>query len=78
MTLPQKFLPASAGIATSVYRAGRTIRQMNDLCERSRREVDASYELLRKVQRSLGESPKAKSATQSTESHPKKQQALLT
>jgi hypothetical protein len=57
----QFVLKASTDAAENVRSARRAIRQMDDSCAASRRELDSSYELLRKVRGSLSEAPEPKS-----------------
>ena len=52
MASPHHFLKASADVAETVRRNRRIIRQVADLCAGSERELDAAYDLLRKVRRS--------------------------
>jgi hypothetical protein len=56
----QFVLKASADAAENVRSNKRAIRQIDDSCAASRRELDSSYDLLRKVRRSLGETPAPK------------------
>jgi hypothetical protein len=68
MASTQQFiLKASADAAESVRSNKRAIRQIDESCAASRRELESSYELLRKVRRSLGETPPTKSVEGGTE-----------
>ena len=56
MASTQRFiLKASADAAENVRSNKRAIRQIDESCAASRRELDSSYELLRRVRQSLGE-----------------------
>ena len=77
MDFPQQFLRPSAEVAETVRRHRRMIRQVAYLCAESQRGLDASYALLRQVERSIGDGRQNRPA-QSTGIQPKKHQTLLT
>ena len=75
MAFPYQFLKPSAEVEETVRRNRRMIRRVAQLCAESQRELDASYALLRQVERSMRERWPNGSKT---EIQPTRQQTLLT
>jgi len=77
MVFAQRFLSPSVEAGEIVRRNRRMIREVARLCAECERELDASYALLRRVERSTGDG-RRKGSAQATEVEPKKQQTPLT
>ena len=75
MAFSQSFHKASAEVAEATRRNRLATDQIANLIAGSRRVLDASYDLLRDVERSLGETPAANSSNQ-PKTAPKNQYAV--
>lgn len=60
MDISQQVLNVSAEVAETVHRNRRMIRDVAYLCAGSERELASSYDLLRKVRRSISDAPAPK------------------
>jgi hypothetical protein len=61
MSAPQQYRKISADVAEADRRCRRIIGEIAQKCAESRRELEASYDLLRNVQRSMNDGSPPKS-----------------